>query len=82
MNRREAFDIAGKILDLHQELSFQYELRNPKGLKRRYRWFANKVLLKELEYDHSVFGHANKLSVEIYNLVSDWADEYPLEGEK
>ena len=79
MNRTKAFDIAGLGLDLAQELGYNVYLRNPKYLKRRYRWFANKALLKELETSHREFEEAQRLAYELYERLINWADEYPME---
>lgn len=77
-SRDEAFHVSWEALNLAQDLSFDAEFCNPKYLKRRYRWFANKVLLDEMiKRQERIEGYV-KQAYELNNMIQDWADEYPL----
>lgn len=80
MNRDKAFEIAGEALDLAHNLSFHAEFRNPKDLRWRMRFGANKRLLAKLKKNHEAFVFYTKQAYDLYNEIVEWADTYPLEG--
>lgn len=79
--RTQAFEVSGEALDLAQDLGCEALLVNPENLKRRYRWFANKTLMSELVERQRRIEKMCEQAYVLYNKVSEWADEYPLEGE-
>ena len=79
--RHEAFDIAGLALDLAQDLYADSVLCDPRKLKRRFRWFSTRVVMEEAILRQERIEKMTKDAYELYNHISDWADEYPLEEE-
>ena len=80
--RDEAFDVSMQALDLAQDLSCEALLVNPEYLKRRYRWFANKTLLRHaVERQRRIEAYV-KLAYELQATISEWANEYPLAEDK
>jgi hypothetical protein len=76
--RGEAFAVSWEALNLAQDLSAEAFFCNPEHLKRRFRWFANKMLLAEMvERQRRIEGYCRQ-AYELQDLISDWADEYPL----
>ena len=82
MTRDKAFDIAGQALNLAQDIGYHVHLRNPKFLKRRFRWFANKAIFEEVKKNYDCFVDHEMQAYALYNELMEWADTYPIEGEQ
>ena len=79
--RDQAYDVGWEALDLAQNLDYDVKLCDPKYLKKRYRWFANRTLLEEArDRQRRLEGYRDQ-AYALHQSVSKWADEYPLEGQ-
>lgn len=76
--RDEAYAVGWEALDLAQNLDYDVKLCDPKYLKKRYRWFANRTLLEEMKDRQLRLEGYRDQAYLLHRSVSDWADEYPL----
>lgn len=79
--REEAYAVSWEALYLAQNIDYDVKMCDPNFLKRRFRWFANRTLLAEMKDRQRRLENYRDQAYALMNTVSDWANEYPLEGE-
>ena len=76
-----AYAVVFEALNLAQDLSYLSELRDPKNLKLSSK-LSRRRLLEALQDNHELNVTNTKSAYALVEMIGDWADEYPMEGEQ